>query len=95
MLFMLGISHPMTGIMAMGTCSWLRWQRADTDVPCGIGGKHGSSLFPLFVISAGSLDSSGTERDEMDTWFHESLIELFVPLAFLFLFQITCVSLYL
>ena len=40
--------------------------------------------FPLFVISAGSLDSSGTERDEMDTWINESLITLLRAFGFSF-----------
>lgn len=89
---MLNISYPMTGIMAIDICSWLRWaERADTDVPRGMGANTGvlSSLASLF-ISAGSLDSSGTERDEMDTWFNESLIKVlgaFLNFSFPFAFR--------
>lgn len=79
MAFMLNISHPMTGIMAMDTCSWLRRaegggnRRSEWD-----GGEHGSSLFTslYFFFCQLALDSSGTERDEMDTWLNESLIKL-------------------
>ena len=46
MAFMLNIRHPMTGIMAMDTCSWLRpaegggYRRSEWD-----GGEHGRPLF--------------------------------------------------
>ena len=51
--FMLNISYPMTGIMAMDNCSWLRWaERADTNVPSRIGANMGvlSLHFPLLLI---------------------------------------------
>lgn len=86
MLFMLNIRHPMTGIMAMGTCSWPAAMAEGGYRRCewALGRTREFSLhFPLFVIPAGSLDSSGTERDEMDTRFTKALSHFWVPNDFL------------
>lgn len=87
MAFMLNISLPMTGIMAMDTCSWLRRQRAaDTDVPSGTGANTGvlSSLPSSFL--AGSL-STRLVLNEMK-WTHgltKALSNLWEPLTSLFI----------
>lgn len=64
---MLNISHPMTGIMAMDTCSWLRWQMADTDFTSGLGANTGVlSSLPSFFLPA---RSNRLELNEMK-WTH-------------------------